>query len=219
MTDTTGNEPSDPRQLRASDADREKVAQALHQAAGEGRLDLDELQERLDTVYSSRTYGELEPVVSDLPGVASGVVVPAVPAEPARLSRVSRVQPDANDSTAPIVGVLSGPSRRGDWLVPRTQVVVAFMGGVQLDLREARFAANEVTIQAYAVMGGIEIDVPEDITVRVDGIGIMGGFDDHASGAGDGTGPTVHITGFAFWGGVDIKLKRRKKRKRDRDRD
>src|SRR5437763_8909902 len=53
--------------LRASDHDRERVADRLRHATGEGRLLADELEERLGTVFSARTYGELDAVVSDLP--------------------------------------------------------------------------------------------------------------------------------------------------------
>ena len=58
----------EPGQLRASHADRERVATVLNQALAEGRLSLDELQERLDTVYAAKTLAELEPVTKDLPG-------------------------------------------------------------------------------------------------------------------------------------------------------
>ncbi len=184
--------------MRASDDDRERVARVLHAAASEGRLTLDELQERLDTVYAARTYGELEPVLADLPDTGTPLV-----ASPRRVS-------EEPEDTRVVVGFLSGPSRRGSWLVPRTQIAVAVMGGVTLDLREARFGTDEVTIQAYAMMGGVEIIVPDDLDVRVDGFGLMGGFDDTAAGGGDGTGPRVRVTGFAFWGGVDVKRKRRR---------
>ena len=54
--------------LRASDADREQVAERLRHAAGEGRILSEELEERLEAVFSARTYGELDAVVADLPG-------------------------------------------------------------------------------------------------------------------------------------------------------
>src|SRR2546421_7384604 len=53
--------------LRASDEDRERIAERLRHAAGEGRLLTEELEERLGAVFSARTYGELDTVVSDLP--------------------------------------------------------------------------------------------------------------------------------------------------------
>jgi Domain of unknown function (DUF1707) len=53
--------------LRASDSDRERVAERLRHATGEGRLQTEELEERLGAVFAARTYGELDAVVSDLP--------------------------------------------------------------------------------------------------------------------------------------------------------
>jgi hypothetical protein len=54
--------------LRASDADREQVAERLRQATGEGRLLAEELEQRLGAVFRARTYGELDALVADLPG-------------------------------------------------------------------------------------------------------------------------------------------------------
>jgi hypothetical protein len=54
--------------LRASDADREQIAERLRRAAGEGRILAEELEERLEAAFSARTYGELDAVVADLPG-------------------------------------------------------------------------------------------------------------------------------------------------------
>jgi len=54
--------------VRASDADREHVAERLRKAAGEGRLQTHELEQRLEVALSARTYGELDSIVRDLPG-------------------------------------------------------------------------------------------------------------------------------------------------------
>lgn len=53
--------------VRASDDDRERVAERLRSGHTEGRLDLDELQERLERTYAAKTLGELRALVSDLP--------------------------------------------------------------------------------------------------------------------------------------------------------
>jgi len=63
-------DPRDPALLRVSDADRHKVAEILRQAAGEGRLDLDELDERLESAYAAKTYADLVPITADLPSGA-----------------------------------------------------------------------------------------------------------------------------------------------------
>ncbi|HUA50325.1 MAG TPA: DUF1707 domain-containing protein [Solirubrobacteraceae bacterium] len=54
--------------LRASDADRDQVAERLRHATAEGRLNADELEERLEAAFAARTYGELDALVVDLPG-------------------------------------------------------------------------------------------------------------------------------------------------------
>jgi hypothetical protein len=64
--------------LRASDADREHIAERLRQAAAEGRLLAEELEQRLAAALRARTYGELDAVVADLP-VSRRAPNPAVP--------------------------------------------------------------------------------------------------------------------------------------------
>jgi Domain of unknown function (DUF1707) len=53
--------------LRAADADRERVAERLRGAHAEGRLDLAEFQQRLESCYEAKTFGELGELVRDLP--------------------------------------------------------------------------------------------------------------------------------------------------------
>jgi hypothetical protein len=71
---------------RASDRDRESVADRLREAAAEGRLDPDELEQRIGAAYGARTVGELAPLTADLPAV----VPPAPAPEPAWRSQHTR---------------------------------------------------------------------------------------------------------------------------------
>jgi hypothetical protein len=197
----------DPRQMRASDADREKVARVLQQAHGEGRLDLNELDERLASVYAAKTYGDLVPLTADL-GVPTPALLPVPIQHNAPASRIGGT-PGSTTSFA----FWSGVERRGEWVVPPSHTAVAIMGGIQIDLTKARFTQQETTINAFALMGGVEIFVPEDITVRVDGVGFMGAFED-ATYKGAPTipgGPVVRITGFAMMGAVEVKRPKKKK--------
>ena len=195
--------------LRASDADRERVADILREAAGDGRLSMEELDERLDAVYAAKTYAELEPITRDLPQTGT-TPVPAPPAAPA--GDPLRFGGEPTSHTA--IAILGGFSRKGDWVVPKQFSAVAILGGGEIDLREARFAEPVVTISVVALMGGIEITVPEDATVRVNGIGIMGGFDHSTSGSGAAGGPTIIVNGVAIMGGVDVKRRPLKNSKR-----
>jgi hypothetical protein len=60
--------PNDP-QMRASDADRDRVAALLREHHAVGRLDVEEFQERLDNVYAAKTLGQLDELMADLPGI------------------------------------------------------------------------------------------------------------------------------------------------------
>lgn len=53
--------------IRASDADRDRVAASLREHCALGRITMDELQDRLESVYASKTFGELQEVTADLP--------------------------------------------------------------------------------------------------------------------------------------------------------
>ncbi|PXY32318.1 DUF1707 SHOCT-like domain-containing protein [Prauserella muralis] len=196
----------DPKQLRASDADRERVAQVLHNAMGEGRITMAELEERLGTVYGAKTLGELEPVLADLPGAS---VVPAAQSAPAARTNLPDQRIGGTPGSAVSVAIMSGVTRKGNWVVPAQHNSFAFWGGVEIDLRNARFAEKHVTITAVAIMGGIDITVPDDIVVEVTGLGIMGAFEStDKRGAADSAppgAPVVRVNGLAFWGGVEVK--------------
>ncbi|MET3986174.1 DUF1707 domain-containing protein [Streptomyces sp. PvR034] len=204
-------------ELRASDADRERVVERLRDAVAEGRLAMDEFEERLEATYASRTYGELEPLTSDLPapGQVSGGPVSFSKA-PAPLSGA-----DSRESWPARIGgrgtsswgvaIMSAFQRKGAWTVPPRFSAVAFWGGGEIDLREARFEEREVVITCVAIMGGIEIVVPPGVQVEVNGIGVMGAFDHREMDVAPEPGaPRVIVNGLAFWGGVDVKQKARK---------
>jgi hypothetical protein len=56
-------------EMRASDADRDKVAAILREHTAQGRITMDEFNERLEQLYKSKTYGELARLTADLPEV------------------------------------------------------------------------------------------------------------------------------------------------------
>jgi DUF1707 SHOCT-like domain len=73
-----------PDTARAADADREAVAERLRIAAGDGRIDRDELDERLALAYAATTYRQLETLVADLPARSAAITGDALP-EPGTL--------------------------------------------------------------------------------------------------------------------------------------
>lgn len=194
-------------ELRASDADRERVAEQLRDALAEGRLDMEEFEERLEATYSARTYGELTPITRDLPGAAASAPISMVKKPVGDGSWAARIV-GGEGSSSWGVAILSGFERKGRWTVPKRFNSFAFMGGGELDLREANFADHEVVVNCVAIMGGMNVIVPPGVEVVVRGIGIMGGFDHRESDQADEPGaPRVIVTGFAFWGGVGVERK------------
>jgi hypothetical protein len=92
----------DPAQMRISDADRHRVAEVLRDAAGEGRLDLSELEERLEATWAAKTYGDLVPLTVDLQPVPPPLPSPArAPCPPAtRTPRRSPSWATASDAAS-----------------------------------------------------------------------------------------------------------------------
>jgi hypothetical protein len=72
-----------PPAVRASDADRERVARTLGEHGAAGRLTPEELDERLDAAYAARTHGDLDRLLEDLPA-------PPAPRRPDRSQEVAR---------------------------------------------------------------------------------------------------------------------------------
>jgi hypothetical protein len=97
----------DREEMRAGDGDRQAVADKLKAALDEGRLDLGEYDERLQRTYSAKTYGDLQGLVSDLPGT--------IP--------VSRSQVQPAGSGSPVVEPAAGRSGMPTWLGPYAGVV------------------------------------------------------------------------------------------------
>jgi hypothetical protein len=133
-----------PHELRASDDDRERFVQVLQDAHADGRLMLDELEERLGVVYSARTLGELAAVTADL-----------LPAE----------QQPLNLDGRPVSAFFKKEQRGGRWVVPAELTVTAMFGTTKLDFREAILQNRRIVINATLVFGGLEIHVPEGLEV------------------------------------------------------
>jgi Domain of unknown function (DUF1707)/Cell wall-active antibiotics response 4TMS YvqF len=143
---------SAPRDLRASDADRERVVTLLGEAMSDGRLTSDEHAERLEAASSARTLGELAVLTTDL-------VTPD--AQPVRL-----------DGGRPVTAVFGGHRREGRWVVPERLAVAAVFGEALLDFREALLQGPRVIVYATVICGRLKILVPEGMTVEVSGTSV-----------------------------------------------
>ena len=196
--------------MRASDADREKVADVVRDAYADGRLTRDEVDERLASVYGAMTYGELIPIVADLPVPPGTINVPLTKSgKPIDVTARPVVNPVA---VSPIgsnsVAIFSGFQRKGRWTVPEQMNAVCIFGGGEVDYTDATLTANETVVNVVAIFGGIDFTVPEGLAVRNEIIGIMGGSD--IDGDVDqylaADAPTLVLRGVALFGGVGVHL-------------
>jgi hypothetical protein len=110
-----------------------------------------------------------------------------------------------------LVSFLSSNEREGRWELPRHFRVLAVLGNVELDLRDAVIGEGVSVIEAVAVMGNIEITIPPDVAVESDGDSLLGTFAVKYKGrltGAEATGlRTVRITGTAYVSSVEICVK------------
>jgi Domain of unknown function (DUF1707) len=188
----------DPALLRVSDEDRHKVAEILREAAGDGRIDFDELDERLELTYSAKTYADLVPITVDLPAHQPPVAQTPVP---------RRDVLPATSTHQSSWSVMGECKRQGAWLVPAQHTAFAMLGSVLLDLRAATFAERDITITANAIMGEVKILVDAGTHVVVDGVPIMGEFHqakDKTPAELGADSPVVRVRGLALMGSVSV---------------
>lgn len=204
--------------MLASDSERERIAEVLREAVAEGRLQMDEFEQRLERAYTARTRGELEPLVADLPAPGSGVapVGSSAPAPPRGSAADWSARIGGPATSRGAFAFWGGFNRGGRWTVGRKFTAFAMWGGGVIDLREASFEDREVVIRCFAIMGGVQVTAPPELNVDVGGIGIMGGFGEGTNEEGEPApdAPRVRITGLALMGGVGVERKRTKAERR-----
>lgn len=236
--DATSAHPEPPRKL-ASDDDRRRVTDELSSALGRGQLQFAEFEERSAQAWACRYRDELLPLVSDIHDDPEGLAglqptrlpLPAAPSPDAPVAFATggaadprrplnarsavdlvrrRITGEKNGSEISF-SLMGGATRHGDWLVSASHTSITVMGGNDVDLREARFESGETRIYAFAVMGGIDVIVPEGVRVICDGIGVMGGFDASVDKRTlvrpaelPADAPVVRVSGLALMGGVSV---------------
>jgi hypothetical protein len=181
--------------LRASDAERDHAVARLRDGASEGRLTFDELAHRVELAYAAATTAELDELLADLPAAPATARTETKPVPRGKQRRWN-------------VAIMGGCERRGRWRPSPHSVAIALMGGVSLDLRDASIEEEELVITAFALMGGVEVIVPEGVEVDLGGLAIMGG-NEHQPGTmpvRPGT-PIVRIRAFSLMGGTEVKAR------------
>jgi Domain of unknown function (DUF1707) len=181
---------------RAADADREAVAEKLRIAAGEGRIDLEELDDRLGQAYSARTYGQLRALVADLP------VHPA-----------SMPQHDTLPEPGTLVLKTTVPNLKqsGRWAVPQRITAESTTGFITIDFTQATCAHREVTVEAVSRTGWIRLILPDGWAAQIGPSSTnTSHISNKAAETADPGAPTVIVTGHPLSGHITIKQRRRR---------
>lgn len=144
MADSSDQSLPTPSQ-RIADTDREIVVSRLQEAAADGRLDISELEERLDAVYSAKTRADLDVLTADLPAVQA------------------RNVPDLELKTK--AGSLR---KKGYWQVPSQINAECTSGSIKLDFTEAECFHREVTVKVSARSGSVILVIPHGWSVDLD---------------------------------------------------
>ena len=152
----SGEEQLPRAEMRASHEDRDLIVDQLRVAAGDGRIDGDELDQRIEAAMSARTYGELDKLTKDLPASAQQAGV------------VRRSEAEASQNITISHG---NTAKRGAWLVPRQLNVTVRHGNVVLDFTEAVFSgAREVEVVLDVRHANLRFLVPAGTVLDTSGL-------------------------------------------------
>jgi hypothetical protein len=185
-------EPTDTQGTRASIKEVDETVFCLQTAYEDGRLTEKEFDERISQAIKAKTQQELSHLTLDLGSIKL----------PATVYETSPKMP------AKTTVICSGFEKKGHFIMPKNHSITAVMGGYSLDLTQARFECSVTHIHVRAVMGGVEIYVPNNMHIEVHGTAILGGFDQNIAKVNLPLhAPVLHIHGIAIMGGVDVKTK------------
>lgn len=181
---------------------RTRVIDALTEQFANDALTLEEFEAKLDLAHRARSDEALDAI---LPAPSPPPPAPGRGARtPARRVSASQVK-----ERSLVLGFWGGSQRSGSWVPAKKNYVVAFQGGAELDLREARFGPGITEITVFCAMGGVNIIVSPDLQVDFGGVGVMGGFEleGGARPVTDEHAPVVRIRGVAVWGGAGVEIR------------
>lgn len=182
---------------------RNQVIDALAERFADDGLTLDEFEAKLDVVHRAKTEEALRILLEALAPAGQ-------PADHSTQIATQRAPEEAVKERGLVLGFWGGASRSGSWIPARKNYAVAFQGGAELDLREARFGPGVTNITVFCAMGGVNIVVPPSLQVDFGGVGIMGAFEleSGAMPVFDDTAPVVRIRGLAICGGAAVEIRR-----------
>ena len=184
ITPADGGDTS-PGQLRASDADRDRVLARLQDALASGMIDLEEFHDRSGQALGARTRRELAATTSDLPASDA---------------------PGTQDSVVELRGASSSLKRTGRWIVPRTLVLHQHKGSAELDFTQAQISHPVTAIELDISGGSVEIRLPDGASASTDGIdAIRSSIEDHRKNPPPAGHPHFVITGTIQRGSLELR--------------
>ncbi|WP_157546383.1 DUF1707 SHOCT-like domain-containing protein [Microtetraspora fusca] len=205
MSLPTPMEPRDPKEMRVSHEDRDRVADALRVAAGDGRLTMEELDERLEAAFGARTYADLAPLLGDLPGLGSGAL--------AALGESLSAPPVQSKDVVHVKRVGGSVRYEGVWIVPKRLDLDVRGGSVLLDFTRATVAGAMTEVNVHMRGGSLRIVVPPGYAVDGNEVSMHGGsVRDRSAKDAPPDAPIVHriiVTGEIVGGSVVIRPPRR----------
>ncbi len=183
---------------------RQRAIDVLTEHFSNDNIDLAGFERGLDRVNRCSTAVELREILRALPPIESSE--PATAVLPARGGGPVIIDADRVWDNGFLISVLGGTNRAGRWIPARTNLAVGVLGGLSLDFRESLLGPG---VTELSVLGGVEIIVPPEMAVEVDGMALLGGFEHQTDTPlrSDPTLPTLRIRGLAFLGGVDVKVR------------
>lgn len=172
-----------------NDEERDRAIVKLQDHYAKNRIEVEELERRVEIAERARDGRELARALDGLPEVAM-VVAPPPP------------------TTVKVL--LGSVSRRGVWQVPQRLVVRALLGSVDLDLSEAELARGETVVEVLATFGSVTIVIADDVEVACEGTATLGSFEHVGQRARSKRDPRkLRIVGRALCGSVDVVVRRR----------
>lgn len=180
--------------IRASDADRDQVVELLHRAYAEGRLSLEEHQDRTEIALAAKTFDELNGLTTDLVHTGSpGPHAALVPLRPGARNLV--VTDGAIAETDNLTAILSDTKRQGTWRIRHQTNARSLMGSVRLDLTEATFDAPTVYIDCTTLLGDVTLRVPVGVTIIDEVTQVLASTSIKDIGEPDAAMPTIVLRG------------------------
>ena len=178
-----------PPEHRASDHDRERAASVVQEAHSDGRLDFEELDERLTRIYSAKTQLELRTATADLVPLPHG----------------------SNSAELVIRGKHSAQKREGSWQVPERVVAIGEHSSIRLDFTDAVVRWPEIHVDARIKHSSVVMIVPPGWSIAMDEIDMVHGTASNKAGAPAPGGVRLRVTGEARHGSIVVRHPRKRR--------